>query len=93
MTYLVIAAHPDDEVLGCGGSIAKWSQKGNDVHILIMAEGATSRDVERNPNLKKSELLHLRKSAQESSKILGARSIEFIALDFVITNAGASFED
>ena len=34
---LVVAAHPDDEVLGCGGSIAKWTQSGDDVHVLILA--------------------------------------------------------
>ena len=44
MKYLVIAAHPDDEVLGCGGSIAKWVLSGHQVDILIMAEGITSRD-------------------------------------------------
>jgi len=35
---LIIAAHPDDETLGCGGSIAKWSKSGHEVHVLIMAE-------------------------------------------------------
>ena len=44
---LVVAAHPDDEVLGCGGSMAKWTQSGDDVHILILAEGATARDKKR----------------------------------------------
>ena len=43
MKYLIIAAHPDDEVLGCGGSMAKGSKDGHDVHVLIMSEGATSR--------------------------------------------------
>ena len=42
-TVLVVAAHPDDEVLGCGGTIAKHSGLGDIVHILIVAEGATSR--------------------------------------------------
>ena len=41
-TILVVAAHPDDEVLGCGASIAKWTASGDIVHILIMAEGQTS---------------------------------------------------
>ena len=40
---LVVAAHPDDEVLGCGGTIAKHADAGDQVQILIVAEGATSR--------------------------------------------------
>ncbi|SVE07737.1 uncharacterized protein METZ01_LOCUS460591, partial [marine metagenome] len=45
MTTLVVAAHPDDEVLGCGASIYKWATAGDDVHVLILAEGITSRDI------------------------------------------------
>ena len=41
MKYLIISAHPDDEVLGCGGSMAKWSKDGHAVYVLIMAEGVT----------------------------------------------------
>ena len=41
-SILVIAAHPDDEVIGCGGTIAKHTENGDKVHILIAA-GATSR--------------------------------------------------
>ena len=40
---LVVAAHPDDEVLGCGGTIAKHADAGDQVQVLIVAEGATSR--------------------------------------------------
>ena len=46
-TILIVAAHPDDEVLGCGGSIAKWIQSVDDVHVLILAEGTTARDKNR----------------------------------------------
>ena len=35
---LIVAAHPDDEILGCGGSIAKWVRQGNHVDIVILAE-------------------------------------------------------
>ena len=44
---LVVAAHPDDEVLGCGGVIARHADVGDNVHILIVAEGATSRQFKR----------------------------------------------
>ena len=44
---LVIAAHPDDEVLGCGGTIARHSDSGDQVKVLIVAEGSTSRQQER----------------------------------------------
>ncbi|MAV65266.1 MAG: GlcNAc-PI de-N-acetylase [Candidatus Marinimicrobia bacterium] len=77
MKYLIIAAHPDDEILGCGGSIAKWTHEGNDVHILIMAEGATSRDFQRDRNVKQTEISDLKSSAKAASKILGVKSIDF----------------
>ena len=37
---LVIAAHPDDEVLGMGGTIAKMTAEGAEVHLLIVTDGA-----------------------------------------------------
>ncbi|MBT7757074.1 MAG: PIG-L family deacetylase, partial [Rhodospirillaceae bacterium] len=42
---LVIAAHPDDEILGCGATMARHARDGDAVDIVIVAEGATSRDV------------------------------------------------
>ena len=39
MTALVIAPHPDDEILGCGGVIAKRAEAGDDVWVCIMSEG------------------------------------------------------
>lgn len=43
MKTLVVAAHPDDEVLGCGGTIARHAADGDEVRIAILGEGATSR--------------------------------------------------
>ena len=77
-TILVVAAHPDDEVLGCGASIAKWTASGNIVHILIMAEGSTSRDLVRNREAKSEELLLLEKSAHQAGSILGAASVKLL---------------
>jgi len=79
-TILVVVAHPDDEVLGCGGSIAKWTALGHIVHILIMAEGATSRNSIRDIKVKSEELSLLQKSAHSAGKILGVTSVKL--LDF-----------
>lgn len=38
---LVISAHPDDEVLGMGGTIAKLTQEGNEVYVLIVTDGSS----------------------------------------------------
>lgn len=43
MRVLVVAAHPDDEVLGCGGTMARLAAEGHDVHVVILGEGLTSR--------------------------------------------------
>lgn len=80
MNVLVVAAHPDDEVLGCGGTIAKHSQRGDKIHILILAEGVTSRDSGRTPEKRQSELSALAQSAHQAGKILGATSLSL--LDF-----------
>lgn len=44
---LVVAAHPDDEVLGAGATMARLAAEGHEVHIAILGEGATSRFDER----------------------------------------------
>lgn len=79
-TILVVAAHPDDEVLGCGGAIAKWTSLGHIVHVLIMAEGATSRSPIRDRKVHSEKLSLLENSAQSAGKILGVTSVKF--LDF-----------
>jgi N-acetylglucosamine malate deacetylase 1 len=78
MVYLIIAAHPDDETLGCGGSIAKWAKDGHEVHLLIMAEGVTSRDKHRNRNSSKQELSILAQSVKRAADILGVKSVELL---------------
>lgn len=41
---LIIASHPDDEILGCGGTIARLISEGDEVNVLILGEGITSRN-------------------------------------------------
>jgi N-acetylglucosamine malate deacetylase 1 len=77
---LVIAAHPDDEVLGCGGTIARHADSGDQVQVLIVAEGSTSRQQKRDRDQVRDELSALANAAQRAGSILGAGGVEL--LDF-----------
>jgi N-acetylglucosamine malate deacetylase 1 len=43
---MVIVAHPDDEIIGVGGTIAKHVKNGDDVSVLILGDGKSSRNRE-----------------------------------------------
>ena len=73
---LVVAAHPDDEVLGCGATMAKAAKLGHEVHTLILGEGETSRDEKRMRGKRSGELSRLAISAEKARNILGARSLK-----------------
>lgn len=70
---LVIAAHPDDEVLGCGGTIARFAHQGHDVYTFILGEGVTSRDDKRDVNARQAELEKLKQDMNTANKILGVK--------------------
>ena len=74
-TILVIAAHPDDEVLGCGGTIARLTSEGNYVYTLILGEGVTSRDKKRDRVKRENEIAGLRKQTEDVNKILGVKKV------------------
>ena len=79
MNILVIAAHPDDEVLGCGGTIAKLSREGHSVFIAILGEGVTSRFEKRDqadPKLVQA----LQDCSRKVGKILGVKDLAFYEL-------------
>ena len=77
---LVVAAHPDDEVLGCGGTIARHADAGDQVQVLIVAEGATSRQNQRDPIQARDELSALAQASQTAGLILGAAGVELLDL-------------
>lgn len=40
---LIIAAHPDDEAIGCGGTIIKHKKNGDSIHLIFMTDGISAR--------------------------------------------------
>jgi len=75
--YLIVTAHPDDEVLGAGGSIARWIKKGWDVKIAILGEGITGRLRNRK---KVPKLKILQDQAVKAAHILGVGRPHFFNL-------------
>ena len=73
---LVVAAHPDDEILGCGGAMAKHVQADDRVTVAILAEGLTSRDAVRDRERHLEELSALGEAARRANGILGVTDVE-----------------
>ena len=74
-SILILAAHPDDEVLGCGGTIAKLSAEGATIHVAFLADGVFSRIGDQTKQ--QDELQIRRKAAQKACDILGVNSLSF----------------
>lgn len=73
---LVVAAHPDDEILGVGGTMRKFTDMGISTNVLILGEGITSRALNKN-NSNKNDVLELHKDTMDASKIIGYKSVSF----------------
>ena len=76
---LIIAAHPDDEVLGCGGTVARLIKEGNEAYTAILGEGVTGRDELRDSDNRKNEIKKLQKDLKIANRVLGIKRV--IALD------------
>jgi LmbE family N-acetylglucosaminyl deacetylase len=69
----VIGAHPDDELLGAGGTIARHARAGDNVHAIIVADGAGSR-------YPAGTAATLEKQAQRAAEVIGFASLRFLGL-------------
>jgi LmbE family N-acetylglucosaminyl deacetylase len=76
---LVFAPHPDDEVLGCGGTIARKVREGAHVRVVFMTDGAASHRGLIEPE----ELVRMRRSeAHAAGAALGLTAAHLVFLDF-----------
>jgi len=76
---LVIAAHPDDEILGCGATAARLVAEGHEVHFAILGEGMTSRHASRTETAA-SQLEDLRRHAHAAASKVGVNSLSLHGL-------------
>lgn len=75
MDVLVLAAHPDDEVIGMGGTMYKLSEQGHKVHLCIVSDGASSE------NKDKEKISKIRlNDCTKAGKILGVATFDFLNL-------------
>jgi len=79
MRHLVIAAHPDDEVLGAGGLMARQAAAGDKVVTAILGEGLTSRRGSRE-TIRAEDLEALHENARRANALLGVGDVRFFGL-------------
>ncbi|MGB4839021.1 MAG: PIG-L family deacetylase [Saprospiraceae bacterium] len=73
---LLVVAHPDDELLGCGGTMHKLIQEfGCVTRCIILGEGITSRSDKRDINVWEKELAIHRNNIQQAQKCIGYHSV------------------
>lgn len=68
MRILVVAAHPDDETCGMGGTIARYSGEGAEVYVCILSDGVTVRH---------QEVKRQRECARRACHVLGVKEVFF----------------
>lgn len=71
-TVAAVFAHPDDEVLGAGATLARHADRGDPVHVLLLATGLAARGA-----APATALALLRDQARRAADTLGARSVAF----------------
>jgi LmbE family N-acetylglucosaminyl deacetylase len=73
-TILIVAAHPDDEILGCGATVAKLTKDGCVVYTLILGQGKTSREYIDESKLTE-DIKTLSNEIERANKLIGVREV------------------
>lgn len=75
-TMLIFCAHSDDQILGCGGTMAKYSKEGYEINTFIFSYGELSY-----PYMKKEHITEIRiKESEDANKIVGGSKVVFFNL-------------
>lgn len=85
MNILVVAPHPDDEVLAMGATIARLIDEGNDVTVVIATKGWE-------PLFKEEQVQQTRTEAKSANQLLGVKSLKFLDLPVAKLNTLAKYE-
>ena len=84
MAILVFAAHPDDEILGAGGTIAKYASEGKEVVTIIFSFGEGSDPTAWTLGVPISDPVYLTstraKESVKASKMIGTKEVIFLGL-------------
>lgn len=72
---LAVASHPDDEILGCGGTLAKLAKRGHEVFTLILGEGVASRYEKTEKQKAKRQIEELKKQIYAANEIIGIKEV------------------
>jgi LmbE family N-acetylglucosaminyl deacetylase len=68
---LIISTHPDDEVLGCGGTMARHAAVGDEVHVVVVSRGIPEIFPE-------AEIEATRKELRQAHRLLGVAGVDFL---------------
>lgn len=74
---MIISAHPDDEVLGCGGLLSKFKDKGPEIKVLFIGEGSTCRYEDFKSQDAQKDIQIRNDYALSALNLLGVSNIEF----------------
>ncbi len=76
----VVAAHPDDEVLGCGGTLLKHISNGDKVYVLFVSEGVSGRYKNIKEKNCLNEIAKREEMAKKAAKIGRYKIVDFLRL-------------